>query len=305
MLSLYKLEIFATVVEAGSFSAAAERLLMTQSAVSQHVQDLEASLGAQLFTRGRRGVTLTTAGTTLHGYTRQILRLVAEAENAVTDVDHLAEGQVRIGATPGVNIYLLPEWIQAFRARYRNLTATLQTAITGEVIDGVLKHTLDIGFIEGELADGEYPRLAQQVLRDISLNVIIGPGHDWWTLESIPVDLLDGQPFVTRQSGSKTRIWVDDVLRQHDVQPDIVAELDNPESIKRVVITGMGVAIMPEYAIAAEVEAGTLRALVINDVPLNRTLKLVWDREALLSPVTGAFLSHLSKRFPQLVFNTA
>lgn len=88
MLNLYKLEIFATVVQTGSFSAAAERLLMTQPAVSQHIQDLEASLGARLFQRGRRGVTLTPAGETLHSYTQEILRLLAEAENAVEMAHH-------------------------------------------------------------------------------------------------------------------------------------------------------------------------------------------------------------------------
>ena len=303
MLSLYKLEIFATVADAGSFSAAGERLLMTQSAVSQHMQDLEASLGTVLFKRGRRGVTLTAAGGRLHEYTRQILRLVAEAEIAVTDVDHLREGQVRIGATPGMSVYLLPEWIQDFRARYNNLTATLQTAVTSEVIDHILKHRLDVGFIEGELAEGEYPRLAQQVLQDIHLYIIVSPGHEWHGLQAIPVAGLNGQPFITRQPGSKTRTWIDNGLKQYGIQPDIVAEMDNPESIKRLVMSGMGVAIMPEYAVSAEVEAGTLHTVALEGIPMQRTLKLVWDGDAVLSPVTRAFLSHLSARFPQLVFD--
>ena len=76
MLNLYKLEIFAIVVQTGSFSAAADRLLLTQPAISQHIQDLEASLGARLFERGRRGVSLTPARETLHTYTRQTLRLL-------------------------------------------------------------------------------------------------------------------------------------------------------------------------------------------------------------------------------------
>ncbi len=107
MLNLHKLEIFATVVRVGSFSAAAEQLLMTQPAVSQHIQDLEASLGTRLFERGRRGVTLTAAGEKLHDYTRTILQLVSEAENAVTDVEHLTSGEIVVGATPGVSVYLL------------------------------------------------------------------------------------------------------------------------------------------------------------------------------------------------------
>ena len=97
MLNLYKLEIFALVAKSGSFSRAAEQLLLTQPAVSQHVQDLEASVGAPLFVRGRRGATLTPAGEKLLDYTQRIFALVAEAENAVTDVTRLAGGMVRVG----------------------------------------------------------------------------------------------------------------------------------------------------------------------------------------------------------------
>ena len=74
---------------------------MTQSGVSQHIQD-RASLGTQLFARGRRGETLTTSGKKLYDHTCQIFTLVAEAENAVTNVEQLANGQVHIGATPGI-----------------------------------------------------------------------------------------------------------------------------------------------------------------------------------------------------------
>lgn len=305
MLSLYKLEIFATVVEAGSFSTAAERLLMTQSAVSQHMQDLEASLGTRLFNRGRRGVTLTTSGERLLMYTRDILRLVAEAESAVTDVENLVDGQVSIGATPGVDVYLLPEWIQTFRTRYRNLKAALQTGVTSEIVSGVLGHRLDLGLIEGELDGGEPARLGQLVMQDICLQIIVGPGHPWWNREKVPIDLLAGQPFVTRQPRSKTRIWIDQILQAHHIQPDIVAELDNPESIKRVVMTGMGIAILPEYATRTEIAAHTLHPLGIEGVPLRRTLKLVWDRDTPFPPVARAFLTHLARHFPQLLTVTA
>ncbi len=109
MLDLHKLNIFAAVARTGSFSAAAEQLLLSQPAVSQHVHDLEAGLGTRLFERGRRGVMLTPAGAQLYDYAQAIFRLVAEAESAVTDVANLAAGQLAVGATPGVSVYLLPE----------------------------------------------------------------------------------------------------------------------------------------------------------------------------------------------------
>jgi len=210
MLSLYKLEIFGTVVQVGSFSGAAQRLFMTQPAVSQHIQDLEKQLGTALFLRGRRGVTLTPAGNTLYDYTQRILQLVAEAESAVTNVQHLDSGQINIGATPGVSVYLLPEWIGAFRTLYPQLNVSIQTATTTEIADAVLEHQLDIGFVEGELETIASKRLGSLVLRPVDLFVVVSGAHPWQKRERVTLGELDEQPFITRQPGSRTRAWVDE-----------------------------------------------------------------------------------------------
>ena len=77
--------------------------------------------------------------------------------------------------------------------------------------------------------------------------------------------------------------------------------MDNPEAIKRMVISGMGIAIMPEYALRSEIAAGTLSAVAIDNLALRRTLKLVWDSAAPFAPITRAFLTHLAPRFPAML----
>ena len=128
VLDLYKLQIFSVVVQEGSFSGAAERLYMTQSAVSQHIKDLETNLGVSLFQRGWRGVTLTPHGEILNRYASQILALVISAENALMNIDTLEGGRVSVGTTPGVGVYLAPLWVQQFREQYPQLTVALQRA---------------------------------------------------------------------------------------------------------------------------------------------------------------------------------
>lgn len=301
MLNLYKLEIFAYVVEAGSFSRAANRLLLSQSAVSQHIQDLERYLGTSLFDRGPRGVQLTAAGSTLHDYTTRLLALVTDAENAVLNVANSASGQISIGATPGVNIYLLPEWIGVFQQDFPHVTLSLQTQTTSEIINNVLSGDLDVGIVEGEMDQNQPVALGVVVIQQVELYVIIGRGHRCWQRDTAPPDALDGQPFVVRQQGSQTRAWFEQILRQHNIRPRIVAEFDNQESIKHAVASGMGITILPEYAVKREVEAGTLRALPIENLALKRTVKLVWRKTRTPRPVLRAFLTSLSHRFPQLV----
>lgn len=300
MLSLYKLEIFAAVVQAGSFSAAAQRLYMTQPAVSQHIQDLERSLGTSLFIRGRRGVTLTPSGETLYDYTQRILSLVAEAESRVTNVENLESGQISIGATPGVSVYLLPEWIQSFRERYPRLNISLQTAITTQTVIDVLEHKHDIGFVEGELDKIQRKGLGSLVLRPVKMLVVVGVNHAWATERSIPIKRLHQQAFIARQPNSRTRVWTDHILEEHAVKPNIVGEFDNQEAIKRAVMSNMGFSILPDYAVEREQQAGTLQTLVIDDVNLERQLKLIWNDNTPFSPVTLALMRHMQTIFPQL-----
>jgi DNA-binding transcriptional LysR family regulator len=299
MLSLYKLEIFNLVVQEGSFSGAAERLYLTQPAVSQHMRALEAALGTRLFKRGRRGIQLTPAGEMLRDYTRCILRLVAEAESTITNVDLLSSGQIRIGATPGAGVYLLPEWIRSFQNRYPHLSVSLITDVTAQVAAGILNHSLDLGFVEGEPDSND--RLEQMVLQEFSQFVVIRKGHPWCGEVSVPIAALNGQPFITRSRRSQTRSWLDQLLNRHGIVLNIVAEFDNPEAIKQAVLSGMGITIMPEYAIRHEQRFGMMRALPVQDVDLKRTLKLIWNKAEPFAPVTRAFLTHLADQFPQLL----
>ena len=295
MLDLYKLQIFTVVADEGSFSAAAERLYMTQSAVSQHMKDLEAALGRSLFQRGRRGVRLTPAGETLRRYAADIFALVAEAEEALTDVAHLRAGKVSIGATPGVSVYLAPEWIRRFHARYPHLTVALQTGVTAQIVPDVLAGRLDIGLIEGELEGYQHPRLAWRELEEVEQLAVVGAGHPWAGRTSVTLEELHGQAMIMRPPGSQTRAWLDGALRPRGVAPRVVGEYDNLEAMKRSAGQGTCVAILPGYAVAAEVALGTLVTVPIEGAPLRRTLKLVWDGGRHLGPVAMAFVGVLDE----------
>lgn len=297
MIDLYKLHLFTVVAGEGSFTAAAERLYMSQSAVSQHMKDLEAGLGKTLFHRGRRGVRLTGDGELLHGYAGRILDLVAEAEVALTDVARLESGRLQLGATPGIATYLAPDWVERFRGHYPRLNVAVQTGITSQIVADVLAGRLDLAYIEGELDAHRQPRLASVELEEIEQLVVIGPSHAWWGREQLNLAELYGQPFVMRPPGSQTRIWLDAALAADRVVPVVASEFDNVESIKRTVAQGPYVTILPGYAVRSDIEAHTLQALPINGRPLRRTLKMLWAADTHLSPVARAFVELTATEF--------
>lgn len=300
MLDLHKLAIFMQVAERGSFSRAAEHLLMTQSGVSQHVQELEARLGTRLFERKRRGVELTQAGEVLHDYATTILQLVAEAELAVTDVANLREGQLTLGATPGVSAYLMPEWVPSFRNELPQISVTLQTNTTAHILAQLQSQQLELGFIEGEVDVQEHPDLVVIELRSVQQLIVVGREHPWWSRAEVMLAELDRQPMVMRQPRSQTRIWLDALFQQHGIEPEVVAEFDNLESMKRLVMGSRYLTILPDYAVQTERQIGALRGLQLADLPLERTLKLVRNRHIFCAPVARAFLRHLHMTFPQL-----
>lgn len=296
MLTLHKLDIFMRVVECGSFSRAANDLFMTQSAISQHIRDLEDGLGTDLFERGRRGVTPTAAGKRLAQYAQQILHLVAEAEATVTNVEGLGSGQLRIGTTPGSGAYLLPDWTQSWQRLYPQLTVALHTVITPEALTGVRTGRFDLAIVEGEIADATPFTIT--VLQTIDLVVVVGPDHRWWGQDAIELRALQDEPLITRQLSSQTRAWIENLMTEHAIQPRIVAEFDSPESIKRATSSGLGVAIQPDYVVNYEREAGTLWSLRVADVVLQRALKLVMRADKPLTPIAQAFVTHLSDPGP-------
>jgi LysR family transcriptional regulator, low CO2-responsive transcriptional regulator len=301
MLSLNKLDIFARVVRSGSFSAAADQLYLSQPAVSKHIQDLEASLGTQLFERaGSRGVVPTDAGDALYAYAERILALVGEAENKITRVENITEGQITVGVTQGVGSYRFPEWLGAFSRHYPHLTVSLQTGTTSDVVQNVLRQKLHIGFVEGELDHIATAGLASLRLQDIEMLMVVGPKHLWWGRARIPAAELNGQAYIARQPASRTRTWTNGVFTRAGVQPRIVAEFDSVESIKSSIASGLGIGILPAYAIHRETELGLLHPVIVDGLDLRRALKLVWHQHTPFNPISRAFLQLLAEDYPAL-----
>lgn len=298
MLNLNQLHIFHTAAHSRTLGEAAEKLFLTQPAVSQQIRNLEKHLGTRLFERSRRGVELTPAGRELLTYTTQILRLSAQAEAALTNINNVEEAQAVVGATPNVGSYLLPTWIQAFRTKHPNVTMVIQTATTPQVVEAVRAGQQHLGFVEGEIETAALAQVETLVLADVPQRVVVGQAHPWWGRESVPLCELDGQPMVFRQEKSQSHVWLTTIMRQHGVTPRIIGEFDNPETLKQAVRSSTSLTVLPENALLHDVAAGSLWTVAVEDVRLERALRLVWARDVVFSAVVRAMLDHLARTYP-------
>jgi len=294
------LPVFLAVAEHGSFNRAAEVLLLSQPAVSQKIRHLEARLGVGLFERTPTGVHLTEAGKVLHRYAHamQWLVLAAEGHLAVPDVSAKAvRGDLRLGGTPSLAGECLPRWLQAFNQVYPHVLLHLQTATTPHLVQRIAHHALHLAIIEGELPDET--EVAYAVLRELNFRLVTPDRPPWNQVQRLPLKAVHDAPFVARPLGAQTRRWMERVFARHHVHPRIVAELDNPETIKQAVAHDLGVTLLPACFLQDATEIH-LHVVTITDVPLRRYLKAIWAKDVPLYPLALAFLETLSGEFSQL-----
>ncbi|GAB4426894.1 MAG: selenium metabolism-associated LysR family transcriptional regulator [Anaerolineae bacterium] len=302
MLNLYQLQIFQTVAHAGSFSRAAEQLYLSQPAVSQHIQALETDLGVRLFHRGRRGIRLTASGELLQDYARSLLLLAEKTRQIVAQPEDAAPSQpLQIGASPGVGVYLLPNWIQAFNSRFPELAVTVKTAPSPAIIRAITQGEIKLAVIEGELDDEPVNFLP---LWDEEIVIVSPPENGRGGQRTISIADLARKNLIMREEGSLTRAWEMQLFSRHKLTPHIIAEFNSPAAIKQAVASGLGMALLPQFAVEAECNAGRLHALRLANASLTRTLKIIWGDNSLADFTVQAFISHLSHEFPHLLLQT-
>ena len=284
---------FTAVAETGGFGRAAARLGISQPAVSLHVAELEADVGAKVFDRLPRGVRLTAAGEVLLGYARRLSALEAEARAAVAELMGLGRGRLAIGASLTLGSYLMPGVLAEFRRRHPAVELRMEVANTDRVTALVRDEQVELGLTEG-LA--EHPDLAVSTFHTDRLVAIAPPGHRLARAAGVTARDLFGEPFVAREAGSGTRAVVEAAAARKRLTVRSAVTVGSLEAVKRAVIAGMGVSVVSELAVAAEVAAGTLAVVAVADLPIWRPLHLARRRDRPDGPAAAALVRLLAER---------
>lgn len=298
MLSLHKLMVFEAAAREGSLSAAAESLFMSQSSVSQHIRELERGLGVELFKRGRGGVTLTPKGEQLLVMAEKLLRDAIEIERKIMDVAHVSTGRLRLGATPGVSAYLIPGWLRTFRETYSHVEVALHTGTTDNVVQGVSHRAFDLGITEGD-PSAAVDHITYEKLTGYEQYIVVGQHHPWWGREQVTLEELEQHSIITRQPGSQSRIWLENLLEQHGVRVEVAAAFDGLETIKQFVVqSDQCFTVLPRYTTRGEEATGQLHAIRVTGENLVRWLWLVHSRDMPLTPFAETFVQTLRNTLP-------
>ncbi|MGN1287620.1 MAG: LysR family transcriptional regulator [Bradyrhizobium sp.] len=271
-LNLDYLESFAVVIDSGSFSAAAERLQLTQPAVSLQVRQLEKSLNATLIERVGRRARPTAAGVALLSHAQQINAAVTSAVDAVAQQTTGTAGRVRLGTGATACIFLLPPILRELRAAMPSLEITVTTGNTAEIARAVEDNTIDIALVTLPVSGRSFE--ITPVMNDEF--VLIAP-REMKLPARITPEVLATRPVLLFEPGGNTRRTADEWLARGGVSLRPLMSLGSVEAIKEMVRAGLGCAILPGMA----VPANTKRDLIVRSLSpkLYRRLAVVIRRD--------------------------
>jgi len=291
-MELRHLNYFIAVAERLSFSRAAEELRVAQPAISQQIRALERELGAQLFDRVGKRVSLTEAGRALLPHARHILGAVEAAENEVREHGSLTRGTASLGAPPTVSTHLLPDQLLRFKRKYPGLEVTLREAGTETLL-----HLIEVGQLDFAIvAADRLPDIVESVpFLEEEYLLAVSAQHPLSRAARKTVRLADlaAEAFILFPEGYRLREVTLSACRQAGFEPKVALDGGAMQSALEFVAAGLGVALMPELALEGRKD---IHALSISDQPLHRSLGLVWRKGHYLSPAARALREFLTQK---------
>lgn len=285
------LKTFCDLIETGSFSKAAQLNFISQSAVSQQLRALETRFEQPLLERHRKGVVPTEAGRALYDGCKEIVERFKALEVRLRKGAQTIAGAIRVAAVYSIGLHELPPYVKQFIKAHPQVKVHIEYSRTDKVYEACLNNTIDFGIVALPL---RYPNIAVIPLREDKLVLVCGPEHPLARRRRVSLQSLAGEEFIAFERDIPTRKTIDRLLKQHKVAVNYVMEFDNIETIKRSVEAGIGLSILPETAVAKEVENGLLRALDFSEGVFTRPVGIIHRKGKVFSAAASEFVQMLT-----------
>ncbi len=287
-ITLRQLEIFIAVAETAQVTKASKKLFVTQSAVSMALAELENQLGGSLFDRHGRSLILNARGRYLLPQAKDIVAQVSNIESIMSERNDTLSGSINIAASSSLGNYILPYLIGAFKKSHPKVMVTMLVYNTKIVEGMVLDGTVDIGFVEGMVKNGDLK--IRPWFKD-ELVVLTAPSDPLANNDvfNVAKDMKDCK-WVMREKGSGTAAIFHEKMKDYLEEITVVFETGHPESVKRAVEAGVGIACLSALTVCREVENGWLKTLKVEGVDMKRQLHIISRKDR---PVNDALVEFL------------
>ncbi len=254
------LQVFLSVAKHLNYTRAAEEVNLSQPSVSVRMRELERDLGSKLFEQLGKKIALTEAGQLLVPYATRIIAAMSDAQQAIDELQGLERGLLRIGASTTPGMYLIPRTVAHFKRRYPK--TDMHLAVKDDVLPWRTDHLI----------------------------LVVPSNHPLARNRSVKTADLRKERFILREAGSATRAAVANHLQKADLKVETVMEMENPESVKKAVQSGLGIAFISKFAVETELKARSLVAINVNGLDINRELKIVYRKDKHLGRAAQTFI---------------
>ncbi len=273
-MELRHLEYLVRVVDAGTFSAAATELNLTQPTLSRQIQVLEQELGQRLLTRTGRGVKPTDAGEALLRHARAMLALAQRARDDLRDLQSSPTGRVAVGLPPRISMVVSDVLVQRFRERFPRAVLSISEGLSVTLREWLLAGRIDLALL---FDPPNTPALQYETLLQEELQ-LVGPPHGAGLPRRVALGALTRYPLILPSAPSSIRGVIDAALSPRRIEPQILAEVGTVSTVMKLVAQGMGYTILPETVVQTLGAGHRLQRARIGPPVLRNTLKLALPR---------------------------
>ena len=298
-MDLRQLEVIRAIAETGSFTAAGEKLRVSQSAVSRQVLLLEQELGEELFHRIGRRVRITPAGDALLQLSNRVFQDVQDTLAEISDRQESLKGRLRLVGGMTVCLYVFPALLADLRRVHPQLELKLIGGSGDKALAELRAGLADLGLLTLPVAA---PDLVSVPVVQEELMLVTEPRHPLARKRRIATTDLDRQPFILFEGGSNTRRVLDEFFVREHIEPRIVMETENVEIIKAMIRTGLGIGIVPYQAVAEDVAARQLFCSRIAGHVLFRETGWVYPKMSRLPRTVSEVMTSFARVRPHLQF---
>lgn len=289
-MELWQLKTFRAVAENLNFTKASEQLFLTQSAVSHQIKALEEDFGVPLFIRGKRGVILTDAGKTALEYAIKILDQAEEMREIVAGREKAIAGRVRVAAATQALVYLFAPLFEDFMDAFEAVELIFRTTVsTEQTVEDILNGVADVGFASLAVYS---PNLEVTELFQDELVLVVGKKHKLARRDEISIRQLERERWILFERGSSIRRATDDFFKRKKIEPETALESNDVYFIKIMIEHGLGVSLLPSWAVTEELGRGDLSFVKVKNLNLKRQVAMLSIKGQQSAPIR-AFINYV------------
>ncbi len=277
-MNLRQLKIFLEVCDQKNMTRAAKALYFTEPSVSQAVRELEDYYGVKLFERLSHKLYITGAGERLQSYARHVLSLDEQVRRDLAE--HKQAGVIRVGASLTIGTYLLPGLLATVREKMPQVEIFSAIDNTDVIQKLILEDRIDIALVESPV---DSPDIVAKDIRDDELVIICSPKHPLSQKERVRKAELSGLAFIIREPGSGTRAIFESAMHQAGIPWKRLGVYNSTEAIKNAVIADLGLAVVSQYSIQDELQAGSVALVRVEGLRLERKFRFIYHRQKIFT----------------------